>query len=196
MKKCGSRSSVHTTDGFTSISLLRVDEHLILPELRPGVSRRLVGCHGGRPTGKRAAAHEWRLHHGMLWQRAHVRALLALYPRARPPAALHRCCGHLNRSRSSLVLARAEASRCIGVEKEGGGEEIFFKPDSPAEPVVCAGRGNGQHRSISLRPCDPRMLFSSRGSSARRQPGCRLGREHHLPAAERRAGSPEGRITR
>lgn len=152
MKKCGSRSSVHTADGFTSISLLRVDEHLILPELRPGVSRRLVGCHGGWPTGKRAAAHEWQLHHGMLWQRAHVRALLALYPRARPPAALHHCCRHLNRSSSSLVLARAEASRCMVWRRREEERDFFLSPiplQSPLSALDVAMASTGAF------PCAP-----------------------------------------
>lgn len=80
MKKGGSRSSVPASDGFISISLPRVAEHLILPETGPGVGRRLTGCRSGWPTGTCATVHEWWLHQGTPWQRAHIRALLAFPP--------------------------------------------------------------------------------------------------------------------
>lgn len=66
--------SVHAADSLTSTSLLRAGEHLLVPELRPGV--------GGSPMAVgSAAAHREHLHHGTA----------DLHPWAQPPVAPHHC---------------------------------------------------------------------------------------------------------
>lgn len=125
--KCGCRS-VHTADSLTSTFLLRVGEHLLIPELRPGVGRSLIGHHSG-----------W------LW-RVCCSTQVAAAPWHWPPALGTATSSSIpllwhNQSESSLDFTYSEASRS-SVWRNREEERRIFKLGSCAEPVVCAGHGH------------------------------------------------------